>query len=300
VEVNFGSELSMLIRETKYLDRMGFTIPEIALNVALQQEKYHQWVEGLTNTLDHYYQVRGHAVVQRVVLACLTVPVHNVCCVQQWPHAQPTFGPLAVFDVHHAADSQVPRIQPVHSFKEAGMHVPGAHRSCRSGAYARCMHRGYTPVCGSRAAGHTLHCHSVPMWTTLGALQVIGQLTTVEKQLMAVKLQELERSLDPGFSPLNWNSLAIPEFIAGCNKAITEFQSLVNQVQKNSSIIEQVINNIVNSAIVLPPPTGTQQQQQQRLVGHGLNWGYNGNNGHQTLASEREAENHHPPNQVVR
>ena len=36
VEVNFHGDLIELIRETRYLDRMGFHIPEIALNVALQ------------------------------------------------------------------------------------------------------------------------------------------------------------------------------------------------------------------------------------------------------------------------
>lgn len=36
VEVNFHTDLIELIRETRYLDRMGFPIPEIALNVALQ------------------------------------------------------------------------------------------------------------------------------------------------------------------------------------------------------------------------------------------------------------------------
>jgi hypothetical protein len=36
VVVNFHGDLVELIRETRYLDRMGFAIPEIALNVALQ------------------------------------------------------------------------------------------------------------------------------------------------------------------------------------------------------------------------------------------------------------------------
>lgn len=36
VVVNFNGDLVELMRETRYLDRMGFFIPEIALNVALQ------------------------------------------------------------------------------------------------------------------------------------------------------------------------------------------------------------------------------------------------------------------------
>ncbi len=35
--VNFSATLETLMREAKYLDRMGFTVPEKALNVTLQQ-----------------------------------------------------------------------------------------------------------------------------------------------------------------------------------------------------------------------------------------------------------------------
>ncbi|GLI59150.1 hypothetical protein VaNZ11_000978 [Volvox africanus] len=55
VEVNFHSDLVRLIRETRYLDRMGFPIPEIALNVALQEDKFLQWLEGLNSMLAKYY-----------------------------------------------------------------------------------------------------------------------------------------------------------------------------------------------------------------------------------------------------
>ena len=40
VVVNFSKGLGQLMRETRYLDRMGFDIPEIALNVTLQEERY--------------------------------------------------------------------------------------------------------------------------------------------------------------------------------------------------------------------------------------------------------------------
>jgi dynein heavy chain len=33
---NFRPELWEIIKETKYLDRIGFKLPEVALNVALQ------------------------------------------------------------------------------------------------------------------------------------------------------------------------------------------------------------------------------------------------------------------------
>jgi hypothetical protein len=44
VMVNFHSDLIQVIRETRYLDRMGFHIPEIALNVALQVGDVHLFV----------------------------------------------------------------------------------------------------------------------------------------------------------------------------------------------------------------------------------------------------------------
>lgn len=36
ITVNFHPDLTSIIRETKYLDKMGYTIPETALNVTLQ------------------------------------------------------------------------------------------------------------------------------------------------------------------------------------------------------------------------------------------------------------------------
>ena len=57
VSVNFSMQLIKLIRETRYLDRMGFNIPEIALNVTLQEEKYYSCTDGLANMLEQYYQV---------------------------------------------------------------------------------------------------------------------------------------------------------------------------------------------------------------------------------------------------
>lgn len=51
---NFASGLIIVIRESKYLDRLGFDIPESALNVTLQEEKYHQHIQELTLMLKHY------------------------------------------------------------------------------------------------------------------------------------------------------------------------------------------------------------------------------------------------------
>ena len=55
--VNFDEQLVVLIRESKYLDRMGFAVPETALNVTLQEDKYHQYVESLNAMLAAYSAV---------------------------------------------------------------------------------------------------------------------------------------------------------------------------------------------------------------------------------------------------
>ncbi|KAJ1332384.1 hypothetical protein BSLG_008688 [Batrachochytrium salamandrivorans] len=57
VSVNFRQELRDIIRETKYLDTMNFMIPEAALNVTLQEEKYHAIVESLGSMLKTYHAV---------------------------------------------------------------------------------------------------------------------------------------------------------------------------------------------------------------------------------------------------
>ncbi|KAL8020331.1 putative AAA+ ATPase domain, dynein heavy chain region D6 P-loop domain-containing protein [Plasmopara halstedii] len=51
---NFSFELKMIIKESKYLDRLGFEIPEEALNVTLQENKYLQYVQDLTLMLERY------------------------------------------------------------------------------------------------------------------------------------------------------------------------------------------------------------------------------------------------------
>lgn len=45
--MNFSRILAQVIREIKYLDAMGFHLPEFALSVTLQEDKYDLDVEGL-------------------------------------------------------------------------------------------------------------------------------------------------------------------------------------------------------------------------------------------------------------
>ncbi|KAJ3224095.1 Dynein heavy chain 10, axonemal [Clydaea vesicula] len=54
VLVNLKPELREIIKETKYLDKMGYMVPESALNVALQETKYYTYVESLNTMLAGY------------------------------------------------------------------------------------------------------------------------------------------------------------------------------------------------------------------------------------------------------
>ncbi|TPX78384.1 hypothetical protein CcCBS67573_g00352 [Chytriomyces confervae] len=53
VRVNFRPELKEIIKETKYLDKLGFVVPECALN----EEKYYMFIENLNSMLSSYHAV---------------------------------------------------------------------------------------------------------------------------------------------------------------------------------------------------------------------------------------------------
>ncbi|NXJ48088.1 DYH10 protein, partial [Spizaetus tyrannus] len=57
--VNFSPILQEIIIETKYMEQLGFPVPEIARYVALQEEKYLRYTNRLKNMLDHYHKLMG-------------------------------------------------------------------------------------------------------------------------------------------------------------------------------------------------------------------------------------------------
>lgn len=52
--VNFHPNLTLLIQESKYLDKLNKKVPELAQNVTLQEDKYHGYVENLKIMLDNF------------------------------------------------------------------------------------------------------------------------------------------------------------------------------------------------------------------------------------------------------
>ena len=82
---------------------------------------------------------------------------------------------------------------------------------------------------------------------------VIDPLTPAERKLLYIHLNDMKRVLKPGLSRLNWNSLGIPEFLSKCNQEINKVSSLVNQIRKNSSNINHIIEQISQCILVKEP-----------------------------------------------
>ena len=182
-------QLTHIIRETRYLDRMTFTIPECALNVTLQEDRYLQCVDGLTDMLERYYKVHASCTCwwYKHFAACDLICTHQQLC-----HVK-----YAVMKLHTSPF--------VH-------HMVGLLLMC---PYQE--HQLQTRV--DDVILHVLHqCSNTRDYQPLPAVQVLDRLTPIEQQLLSQRLTQLRHVLDPGFSPLNWNSLGIPDFVAICNK----------------------------------------------------------------------------------
>ncbi len=55
--VNFAPELEEIISEAKYLEKLGFAVPELARSVALQEDKFTGFCDGLNRCLSRYHHV---------------------------------------------------------------------------------------------------------------------------------------------------------------------------------------------------------------------------------------------------
>ena len=55
--VDFAQEMSEIISETRYMEQLNFSLPEIARNVSLQEEKYIRYVNGLKQMLKRYNSI---------------------------------------------------------------------------------------------------------------------------------------------------------------------------------------------------------------------------------------------------
>ena len=55
--VNFSPELSVIIREASCMEKLGFHVPDLARNVALQEEKLLEYCTGLEHSLSRYHSL---------------------------------------------------------------------------------------------------------------------------------------------------------------------------------------------------------------------------------------------------
>ena len=55
--MNFAPELHEIVTETKYMEQLGFAVPDLARNVALQEDKYFGYVNGLMKMLQRYHSL---------------------------------------------------------------------------------------------------------------------------------------------------------------------------------------------------------------------------------------------------
>eukprot|EP00884_Botryococcus_braunii_P017522 jgi/Botrbrau1/4453/Bobra.0348s0039.1 len=100
--------------------------------------------------------------------------------------------------------------------------------------------------------------------------QATQGVSTVEAQLLNTHLTNLRKMLEPGFSPLNWTSLAVPEFISSVDKAVGEFQSLVTEVRKATAIADKGVAAILRSTLFVDPalsaPSAQNPMELQELI----------------------------------
>ncbi len=84
MQVNFSRNLAQIIREIKYLDAMGFHLPEFALSVTLQEDKYDLDVESLENMLEVHVQQNSCAFQGLGFINFLPRNLHNYCTAIQY------------------------------------------------------------------------------------------------------------------------------------------------------------------------------------------------------------------------
>ena len=81
-------------------------------------------------------------------------------------------------------------------------------------------------------------------------------------------MRSLRRVIRPGSKRLNWNSLGINEFINKCDSAISKFESLVNQIQKNGHDIDQRLEIIESANLFKAPPLKADQLPSCKVRGN--------------------------------
>ena len=80
--------------------------------------------------------------------------------------------------------------------------------------------------------------------------QLMASLKPIEKILLKSHIDDLNTTIKTGFYPLNWTSQRIPQYIEDLIHALLRFSSVVSQVHKNASMIEDIVMHIKRTLLV--------------------------------------------------
>nr|XP_057927446.1 dynein axonemal heavy chain 10-like isoform X3 [Doryrhamphus excisus] len=82
---------------------------------------------------------------------------------------------------------------------------------------------------------------------------VINSLSDAKITMLSQCIKRVETVLFPGCKRLNWNSLAIGDFINNTNPELSKFESTVNQIQNNEIDIEAKLQSILMADLLKCP-----------------------------------------------
>ncbi|NXK20799.1 DYH10 protein, partial [Arenaria interpres] len=94
--VNFSPVFREIIIETKYLEQLGFPVPEIARYVALQEDKYLRYANGLKKMLDRYHKLME--TMNEAETKLLDDCIQELCRVFKLGHKRLTWSSLGIGD----------------------------------------------------------------------------------------------------------------------------------------------------------------------------------------------------------
>ena len=80
--------------------------------------------------------------------------------------------------------------------------------------------------------------------------KIISSLSTVEFELLRRHLRTLTQAIKPGLTTLNWTSQRIHAFVISANHAVESFQSLLMEVRKHATAIDDIILSIETSCLI--------------------------------------------------
>ncbi|NWU97712.1 DYH10 protein, partial [Upupa epops] len=118
--VNFSPELRELITEAKYMEKLGFPVPEMARYVALQEDKYLRYLNRLKNILNCYHKLMG--TLNEAETKLLDDHIQGLWRIFQPGHKRLTWDSLGVGDFIMRCTPAVRSfewlVQQVHSYSE--------------------------------------------------------------------------------------------------------------------------------------------------------------------------------------